>query len=346
MEEAKKILQKTHGGLDVFKHYLGEDCTAQFFRNPYRKDKRASCRLYKNESGGDSYYYFLQDFGDSKFCGNCFVIVAKLLGYNLNTDFKRLLEQIDRDMKLNVFSSYDDGFHSKQVKLKKVIACGSKEKQCSISEFKPITKHFSDKELEYWQRYGIDEKTLLRYDVKSIRSCSFVKTDGKKFAIVSSELVPIYGYYFNGGLGIKFYRPKSEYRFMYAGDLPKPYIFGWNKLPTSGERVFITGGEKDVLSLAAHGFYGIAFNSETAKVPEDKLKELSERFKEIIFLYDSDETGIKESKERVEDFKNRYKVSRLQLPLEGSKKEKDISDYFAIGNSTEDFIKLINEQRT
>ena len=134
MEEAKKILQKTHGGLDVFKHYLGEDCTAQFFRNPYRKDKRASCRLYKNESGGDSYYYFLQDFGDSKFCGNCFVIVAKLLDYNLNTDFKRLLEQIDRDMKLNVFSSYDDGFHSKQVKLKKVIAYGSKEKQCSISE--------------------------------------------------------------------------------------------------------------------------------------------------------------------------------------------------------------------
>ena len=71
MEEAKKILQKTHGGLDVFKHYLGEDCTAQFFRNPYRKDKRASCRLYKNESGGDSYYYFLQDFGDSKFWLRC-----------------------------------------------------------------------------------------------------------------------------------------------------------------------------------------------------------------------------------------------------------------------------------
>ena len=143
MEEAKKILQKTHGGLDVFKHYLGDDCTAKFFRNPYRKDKRASCRLYKNESGGDSYYYFLQDFGDSKFCGNCFVIVAKLLDYNLTTDFKRLLEQIDRDLQLNVFSSYDDGFHSKQVKLKKVIACGSKEKQCSISEFKSITKHFS-----------------------------------------------------------------------------------------------------------------------------------------------------------------------------------------------------------
>ena len=29
-----------------------------------------------------------------------------------------------------------------------------------------------------------------------------------------------------------------------------------------------------------------------------------------------------------------------------SKKEKDISDYFAIGNTTEDFVELINEQRT
>ena len=101
-----------------------------------------------------------------------------------------------------------------------------------------------------------------------------------------------------------------------------------------------------MLSLAAHCFYGRAFNSETAKVPEDKLNELSERFKEIIFLYDSDETGIKESKERVEAPPPRPNVSRLPLPLEGSLFEKDISDYFAIGNTTEDFVELINEQRT
>ncbi len=344
MEEAKRILKKTDGGLDVFKHYLGDDCTARFFRNPYRTDSRASCRLYKNTADGGNYYYFLQDFGDSNFCGNCFAIVAKLLGYNLNSDFKHLLEQIDRDMNLNVFTSYDDGFHGKQTKLKKVIACGGRGKQCAISEFKSKIKSFSDKEMEYWLRYGIDENTLRRYDVKSIESCTFVKTDGKSFGIASSEIVPIYGYYFNDGLGIKFYRPKAENRFMYAGDLPKPYVFGWNQLPPSGDSVFVTGGEKDVLSLAAHGFCGIAFNSETAKVPEDKLKDLSARFKRIIFLYDSDETGIQESKKRVIEFKGKYNVSRLQLPLAGTKKEKDISDYFAIGYTKEDFVKLINEQ--
>lgn len=98
---------------------------------------------------------------------------------------------------------------------------------------------------------------------------------------------------------------------------------------------------KDVLSLAAHGYSAIAFNSETAKIPEDKLLELSERFHKIIFLYDTDTTGVKESSLRVEEYKNKYNVRRVQLPLAGTKAEKDISDYFALGNSSEDFSSLI-----
>lgn len=141
--------------------------------------------------------------------------------------------------------------------------------------------------------------------------------------------------------GIKVYRPKAENRFLYAGNLPSPYVFGWEQLPAKGELVFITGGEKDVLSLAAHGYSAIAFNSETAKIPEDKLLELSERFHTIIFLYDTDATGVKESSLRVEEYKNKYNVKRVQLPLAGTKTEKDISDYFALGNSSENFSILI-----
>ena len=344
MNEYKTILQKTNGGLDIFKHYLGDECTKGTFKNPYREDSRASCRLYKNKAKDEQTYYYLQDYGDSNFCGNCFAIVAKLLNYNTKTDFKRLLEQIDRDMNLNVFSSYDEGFQCKQKTLKKVVACGGTGKPCTIVDFKPVTKAFSDKELEYWNRYGITVETLRRYDVKSIKSCTFTKVDGKSFGIVSSELVPIYGYYFNGGLGIKFYKPKSENRFMYAGNLPKPYIFGWNKLPQSGDCVFITGGEKDVLSLASHGFAAIALNSETAKVPDEMLSELAKRFSNIVFLYDTDATGIKESTERVNEYNGKYKVSRLQLPLAGTKLEKDISDYFALGNGREAIMELLKSQ--
>ena len=100
---------------------------------------------------------------------------------------------------------------------------------------------------------------------------------------------------------------------MYAGELPKPYVFGWDVLPEEGENVFITGGEKDVLSLASHGFSAIAFNSETAKVPHGMMDDLSRRFKRIVFLYDSDATGIKESVKRVDEFQEKYNVFRLQL---------------------------------
>lgn len=344
MNEVTLILEKTNGGLDVFKHYLGDFCTAGKFRNPYRKDEKASCKLYKNKTLGGGSYYYLQDYGDSNFCGNCFAIVAKLLSFNIRNEFKQVLEQIDKDMCLNVFSSYDKGFRGKTTQLKKVVSCGGNGQHSSIREFKTITKPFSEKELDYWRRYGIGESTLSEYNVKSIQSCIFVKQDGKSFGIVSSEILPIYGYVFNDGLGMKFYRPKAETRFMYAGELPKPYIFGWQQLPQTGEFVFITGGEKDVLSLAAHGYHGIALNSETAKVPETIMEELAKRFGKIVFLYDTDATGIQESTLRVEVFKDKFSVLRLQLPLKGTKQEKDISDYFSMGNTAQQFEDLLKNE--
>jgi hypothetical protein len=42
-----------------------------------------------------------------------------------------------------------------------------------------------------------------------------------------------------------------------------------------GDILFITGGEKDVLSLAAHGFNAISMNSETANIPKNLLRALS-----------------------------------------------------------------------
>ena len=111
------------------------------------------------------------------------------------------------------------------------------------------------------------------------------------------------------------------------------------QLPAKGDLLFITGGEKDVMSLAAHGFHAICFNSETAFIPAAVIHRLSFRFKHIILLYDVDSTGLKSSAKREEELKE-YGVKRLLLPLAGTKTEKDVSDYFMLGNSREDLIKL------
>lgn len=96
------------------------------------------------------------------------------------------------------------------------------------------------------------------------------------------------------------------------------------------------------MSLAAHGFHAICFNSETACIPETLIHRLSFRFKHIILLYDVDKTGLESSAKRERELKS-YGVKRLLLPLSGTKEEKDVSDYFALGNSRENLIRLFLE---
>lgn len=114
------------------------------------------------------------------------------------------------------------------------------------------------------------------------------------------------------------------------------YCFGLEQLPSRGDILYITGGEKDVLSLSSHGFNAICFNSETATIPENTLRKLSFMFKHIIVLYDMDKTGQDSSLKLAKKY-NELGVRRLLLPLSGTKEEKDISDYFRMGNTADDF---------
>lgn len=331
MNEAQRILQMTDGGLAVFKHYLGEKCLARTFRNPFREDSRPSCHLYANKGRDGNGQYYLQDFGDSSFCGNCFAIVGRLCNINTRTNFREVLQVIDRDLGLGIF----DGQGSKCHVLERNAPATQHRHECSsIASFEVETQPFMPWEVEYWGQYGIGLSTLSRYNVKSIRSCTFTKTSGRVFAVYGSKAIPTYGYFFDGGTRLKIYRPKAKTRFMYAGHFPKPYIFGHEQLPENGETVFITGGEKDVMSLAAHGFSAVTLNSETASIPEDVLDELSGRFRRIVFLYDTDETGRRESALRVQQYEARYRVRKLDLPLSGEKSEKDISDFFRLNHTS------------
>ena len=117
------------------------------------------------------------------------------------------------------------------------------------------------------------------------------------------------------------------------------------QIPTKGDMLFITGGEKDVLSLYAHGFNAICFNSETAQIPGSIIESLQLRFRHIILLYDADETGVRESHRQAELLVE-YKVLNLSLPLSGTKSEKDISDFFALGNGAKELKELLAKMFT
>jgi len=329
-----ELLRRTNNGLNVFKHYISVQWkTGRNFLNPLYEDRKASCNVYFDRRNN---IYRIKDFGNDNYSGDCFFFVGQLKGLDCNNgaDFVEILKTINRDMSLGLDSS-DYAIHIPQSvpqKNNSTIPELPKIKPYNITQQK-----FTQKELDFWLRAGITPEILKLYRAVSLKEFRSENKDGKSFSYTSSENEPLFGYI--GKRYVKIYRPFSEVRFLYGGNIGDGYCFGLEQLPAKGDTLFITGGEKDVMTLAAHGFHAICFNSETSTIPTGIIYKLTFRFKHIVLLYDADKTGIdaaiKHEKALVE-----YGVKRLVLPLSGEKKDKDITDYFSKGNSRKDFRQL------
>lgn len=346
MNIKEEILSRTNKGLDVFCFYMPIDFVPKRnFRNPMYDDRRASCNIYLDNKSG---CYRMKDFGNDAYSGDCFWFAATMLGLDVRKDFVKVLETINRDLQLNICIERKEHSNPHTMMMKPckpplVQPPNQLKKMEGKKWYKLIEQSFNVKELDYWEQYGIDTKTLQRFHVKSLARYESVSNEGKPFTLGSTHEDPMFAY--SMGKFVKVYRPKSKLRFLYGGEKVNDYVFGFQQLPSKGDVVFITGGEKDVLSLSAHGFNAICFNSETAQIPENIIEGLQLRFRHIIILYDSDETGIREAK-RQTDALAQYKVLSLTLPLQGGKSEKDISDFFALGNEANDLKVLLNDMFT
>ena len=343
MNIKEEILSRTNKGLEVFCFYMPTDFVPKRnFRNPLYDDKRASCNIYLDSK---SDCYRMKDFGNDAYSGDCFWFAATMLGLDVRKDFVKVLETIVRDLQLNVHIERKGRYVQRTMVMKPpkpIIQQPPKETKLMEEKkwYKQIEQSFGAEELDYWSQYGIDVKTLQRFHVKALTRYESISNQGKPFTLVSTLEEPIFAYCM--GKFVKVYRPKSKLRFLYGGEKVDDYVFGFQQLPSKGDMIFITGGEKDVLSLTAHGFNAICFNSESAQIPENIIEGLQLRFRHIIILYDSDETGIREAKRQTEAL-TQYKVLSLTLPLQGNKSEKDVSDYFALGNDSEDLKALLSD---
>jgi len=333
------ILRVTDKGVQVFRFYLPVNFkVGKNFLNPFYKDTKASCNIYYDRKGG---VFKMKDFGNEEYSGDCFELVGKLNGLSCKEpkEFVEIMEIINRDLHLG-FSSHEEYQVSHYKVPQKADVITEVPKERTKRPYTIVQKPYSSLELAFWEKSGIGESVLKQYRVVSLKKFSSENAEGKPFSFVSNAEEPVFGYM--GKLFVKVYRPFSQVRFLYAGDLGENYCFGLEQLPAKGDLLFITGGEKDVMSLAAHGFHAICFNSETACIPETLIHRLSFRFKHIILLYDVDKTGLESSAKRERELKS-YGVKRLLLPLSGTKEEKDVSDYFALGNSRENLIRLFLE---
>lgn len=336
------ILKLTNNGEDIFRHYIKHNWRLGInFKNPFYHDTNPSFNIFIDNKSG---VYRMKDRGNDLYNGDCFDLVGVL--YNLNSKknsaFQEILHIVNRDLSLGIDESSDS---NRTLQITQSMAAfqitpeshNETKQEQKPRPYKATLKPMSDSDMEFWSKYGIDKQVLSRYNVTSITEFSSINKEGKPYRFRATVNEPIFGY--KGEDFTKIYRPHSSARFMFGGKTPEIYIFGLRQLPFKGDMVLITGGEKDVLSLAAKGFYAISFNGEKAKVSKEIIESLYHRFKHIVVLYDMDKTGIETSEKIVQEFAN-YNLIRLELPLSGEKMEKDVSDYFRIGYTRKDLIGL------
>lgn len=335
------ILQVTNKGMAVFRHYIPFPFqVGRNFLNPLYTDKNASCNVFFDRRND---CYRLKDFGNEDYSGDCFFFVGKLCGLDCNrpSEFILILEKINNELFLGLIDGRGlkgtENLSQKPLVANQVRPPASPAPLSKNRKYNVIRKNFSKQELIWWAQYGITEKLLLSFHTVSLSRFDSENREGKPFYFLSSEKEPLFGYV--GKQHIKVYRPLSEIRFVQAGNIPEHYCFGLEQLPAKGDLLFITGGEKDVMALAAHGFHAVCFNSETSIIPTGIIHKLSYRFKHIVLLFDVDKTGLESSEKQASNLAS-YGVCRLLLPLPGTKEEKDVADYFRIGHTAEDLKRL------
>lgn len=336
MIDKEDILERTGRGLAVFKHYINFPVRpGKNFRNPLYEDRIASCNIYYDRR---AQVFKMKDFGNNEYSGDCFWFVGMLYGLDVKRDFVAIINRIISDLNITIVHTGNNDMPARKKAVEKRIIMNENDNPIR-KDYHTEVKPFSVAELAYWQQYGIKPDTLERYNVHSLKSFEGYNRSNKIYKISSSATEPMFAYM---GIGFtKVYRPRNQnMRFFYGGETPEVYCFGLEQLPNKGDMVFITGGEKDVMSLASKGFNAVCFNSETAAIPTSLIEMFDRKFRHIVFLYDMDDTGRNESARRMDELSS-FHVLRMELPISGAKGDKDISDYFASGKSAADFQVLI-----
>lgn len=310
MNRIQEILRATNGGLSIFQHELDADWQlGRNFQNPFLTEKQQTPSF--NVSLDGTGHCRFKDFatGDT---GDCFDLVVRLHGLNQAKDAVAYIEH-----EFNLLST-----PSKPPKLLEV----KRRLPTTARLFEPdIRAVFTESELAFWQQSGIDQDMLTKFGVRALKSYQATRADGTTYTVHSTATTPLFAY--NAGNGFwKVYAPKGErkYKFAWPTGQPSSYVFGLDQLPEWSPCILLAAGEKDAMTLSAHGYAAVTVGSETASIDVALVAQLRERCDEVLICYDADETGRKRAREIAAEHGLRW----IELPAELAPYGKDATDFY------------------
>lgn len=302
----KELILSRFSEEQIMEFYLHVPIKKGLFRSPLRRDKEPTCSFYRSGRGD----LIFKDFATGQHL-NAFGVVQSLF----NCDYFEALKIIANDFGIvrdRSITRNPGKINSNPVQIK------DKE----MSKIQIEVQEFSELELKWWGKYGIDLNILKKFDVYS---CKHLFLNGQLFA-KSQQHCPIFGYYGKKYQGLELWRcyfPKRT-SFRFITNWPSKKIQGYDQLPKQGKLLVITKSMKDCLSMYSCGITAIAPCSENLFVSDTVLEDLKKRFKYIVVFYDNDIPGVSNMR------KIREKHPELNFFFIPRKYEaKDFSDFYA-----------------
>jgi hypothetical protein len=323
----KEELLKKVSDLDIYKTYAPdvEISTGKPIRSPLRKDDNPSFGFFIGENtellfndfllgGGDCIRFVQLLFGDTFFEALSRIVID----FNLTDDF--------------YYKEVDTNYKPKKSNIDK----SDLLKKAGTSLLRKRRRSWKKHDIEFWNSYGIDIKTLKKYKVEPISHIfvnkSIIACDQHSYCFIEHK---------EGVETYKIYQPfDTKYKWLNNHD--ESVWQGWDQLPEKGEKLIITKSLKDVMTIdCLTGIPAISLQAESVKPKPHIIEALKGRFDTIFVWYDNDfdkETnwGLKFGENLAREF------GLVHTYIDSSYQIKDPSD-FAKYKGHDKARKLINE---
>ena len=312
----KELLLSKNSEETYMEHYLGIPVKKGLFKSPLRKDSKPTASFFRNKKGDLIFHDFRGDF-----YGNFISVVMELF----QCSYYKALKIIANDFGINNYKNYEK--HESKIEYSGIIF---KETQ-STSIIQVEKKEFSQKELDWWDSFGISKTTLSKYKVVS---CSSIFLNGQYFTS-SSDKSPIFGYYGGKKDGIELWRiympTKKTFRFL--SNWSSSIIQGSKQLIESGDYCILSKSLKDVMLLHEFNFISCAPNAESITISKSQFDKLNQKFNNIIVFFDNDLAGV----QGAHRYKKQFNCKCIFIKR---KYAKDISDLYKKLSSTQFWIAI------
>lgn len=351
----KSLLIRSKEGEDIY-HIIFNELGVPFEKkdentyyktfNPFYDDTSPDLSVYKNSEGLWKHKDHGSDDKGTDYGSDPFELYRIMLKYPKGY-FNHLLKLIDIDVTMNC--DFGNTITKKPIKekYKNYSQLNKKYRKESVVKGAKVAPYIiapTKKCINYFKEYGLDINNFP--NVNQISGYRDLDENGnyldsKKYSDYENRIHIAFGS--NGYYKVRIIDPK---RFWCIGKKTEEYVFYTynNEDDYINKLLILTGGEKDAMVLSNLGFDAFCLQSETTSISKKLLKELYNDRKNLVILYDIDDTGIQEAQKLKNTYPNHFRVADLSsiIPRDCRFEITDVADYIKYGLDEQKLIDYLN----